>query len=429
MHVLQVSTATIGGGASRVMLQLHAAWRARGLGTTVLTRHRLPEQAGQDVVTLAELLGEGDGALPRAHWYAAARAERWLNWPHLHTSTRRLPRTALWRQADVVHLHNLHGEYFNYLHLPRLGLAKPLVWTLHDMWALTGWCTFTRDCDRWETGCHHCPQLKELAQLRRRPWLNPPDRTQPAWRAKARAFGQTRLHVVAPSRWLHERAAKSILRGAALHYLPNGVDLETFRPLDKAAARAQLGLPPQAAVVLFSATTLHNRRKGFEVLLHALRQLQVDRDWWLLTVGSDLRGAGQTYPGPYLGLGFVNDDARLNLAYNAADVVALPSLAENHPLVLLEALAAGTPAAAFDVGGASEITRHEQTGYLARYGQADDLARGLAWTMADADRRAALGRNCRALAKAEFDEALMVERYLALYAEAKRDGRPPTTDD
>jgi glycosyltransferase involved in cell wall biosynthesis len=174
---------------------------------------------------------------------------------------------------------------------------------------------------------------------------------------------------------------------------------------------------------------MYNLLKGLNVLLKALKQLQVDRDWWLVTVGSDPRGAGRAYPGPYLGLGFVNDDARLNLAYNAADVVALPSLAENHPLVLLEALAAGAPAAAFDVGGASEITRHEQTGYVARYGEADDLARGLAWIMADADRRATLSRSCRALAEAEFDEALMVERYLALYEEAKHDDRRRTTDD
>jgi glycosyltransferase involved in cell wall biosynthesis len=111
----------------------------------------------------------------------------------------------------------------------------------------------------------------------------------------------------------------------------------------------------------------------------------------------------------------VNDDERMNVAYNAADVVALPTLAENHPLVLLEALAAGTPAAAFDVGGVSEITRHKQTGYVAAPRDAADLARGLAWTVAEPERRGELRRNCRALAEAEFDEATVIERYLALY--------------
>jgi glycosyltransferase involved in cell wall biosynthesis len=286
------------------------------------------------------------------------------------------------------------------------------------MWALTGGCTYTHDCPRWETGCHHCPQLAAINQLRRYPWLHPPDRTRPVWAAKARAFGQTPLHVVAPSRWLYERAQRSILKGAQLHHIPNGIDLQKFRPVAQAEARAALGLPLEGRVVLFTAATLHNRRKGFRFLQQALAQLPQARAWTVLTAGGDPKGVGAKHPGPYLGLGYVSDDERMNLAYNAADVVALPTLAENHPLALLEALAAGTPAVAYNTGGVAEITRHEQTGYLAAFDDVDDLARGLEWVLADDERLARLGRNCRALAEAEYGEALTFDRYLKVYAEA-----------
>jgi glycosyltransferase involved in cell wall biosynthesis len=423
MRILQINTTAVGGGAGLVMLRLHAAWRARGAQATVLAQHRRPEQAGEGVVSIPELLGQDEGRARRLAHLAAGRAERWLGWPQFHTTTRRLPATRLWREADLVHLHNLHGEYFNYEHVPALARSKPLVWTLHDMWALTGGCTFTRDCERWETGCHHCPQLAAINQLRRYPWLHPPDRTRPVWRAKARAFGQVRTHVVAPSRFVYERAQRSILRGHHLHHIPNGVDLEKFRPLDQAAARAALGLPAEARVVFFTAATIGNRRKGFAQLQQALAQLPQARDWWVLTAGSDGRGVGAKHPGPYLGLGFVSDDERMNLAFNAADVVALPTLAENHPLVLLEALATGTPAVAFDTGGVPEIARHAETGYVARFADVADLARGLTWVLEDDERLRAMGARSRALAEAEFGEARMIEKYWEVYEAAVEEFR------
>lgn len=313
--------------------------------------------------------------------------------------------------ADIVQLHNIHGGYFSHSALPFLSRWKPMVWRLSDMWPLTGHCVYSYECSRWETGCGSCPYLSEYAPLR---W----DTTAMLWRWKRYLYANSRLVFVAPSRWMTDLARRSPLVGQAPVYtIPNGVDTEVFQPIDQAEARRALGLPPDGHVLLFCAVDPADRRKGGSFLQEVLRAL--GRHWldtmWLATIGRCSQPWAEWFSERTIPLGEIRDDRRLALAYAAADVFVLPSLAENLPNVALESLACGTPVVACDVGGVSEAVRHMETGLL---GSADDVqlfARYVERLLRDLPLRRRLGEAGRRLMEREFNVALELQCFGTLY--------------
>jgi glycosyltransferase involved in cell wall biosynthesis len=116
-------------------------------------------------------------------------------------------------------------------------------------------------------------------------------------------------------------------------------------------------------------------------------------------------------------LGFVRDERLQQLAFSAADILVAPSLADNLPLVLIEALACGTPIVAFEAGGVPEVVRHMETGYLARYKDADDLSHGIQVLLQDERLRSRMGQRGRAIAEAEHSLEVQGRRYVNIYEE------------
>jgi len=159
--------------------------------------------------------------------------------------------------ANVTHLHNLHGGYFDLRLLPALSAQTPTVITLHDEWTFTGHCALTLGCDRWRDACGSCPHLDVYPRLRR-------DGTAFNLMRKRQIWAASRLHVVAPTQWLLERAQASILQHAAVdwHVVSNGVDLDVFCPGDREEARVALGIPTNAVVVVFVGSDRHHERGG-----------------------------------------------------------------------------------------------------------------------------------------------------------------------
>jgi glycosyltransferase involved in cell wall biosynthesis len=323
--------------------------------------------------------------------------------------------TDLFRRASVVNLHNLHGGYFDYAMLPRWAARKPLVWTLHDMWALTGHCAYSFGCDRWVDGCHHCPMWREnepLDEIPRTPW----DNSRGEWRRKRRTYARTALTVVAPTRWLADMAERSILRPESVHHVPYPLDTETYSAMDRAAARDLLGLPQDRPVALFGAAQLHNERKGMRLLIEAVEHVRRELpDLELVAMGptggllGELRGAHSV--GEVTG-------ARLQRAvYSAVDVLVLPSLADNQPLSMLESMACGRPVVAFDAGGVPETVRHGETGWLAPAGDAEALGTGLLEVLSNAELRTRLGVASREHVERTHAMSQQARRYGELYEE------------
>jgi len=318
---------------------------------------------------------------------------------------------------DVVHLHWVGSGQVSIGDLPAFG--RPIVWTLHDMWAFTGGCHYDGGCGRWEGSCGACPVLgsKRDADLSRLLW---------AW--KRRRWAGLHLTAVAPSRWLAECARRSSLfRDVRVEVIPNGLDLEIHKPVDRAAARHALGLPQDKRLIVFGAmSATSDARKGFQHLAPAL-----SRAAGALSGTAELVVLGAEAPSrpPELGLpahylGELADDRAINLVYASADVVVVPSVQDNLPNTAMEALAAGAPVVAFDVGGNPDMIEHEVNGFLAPPFDAGELARGLVRTLEDPTRWRAMSAAARAKIEREFEISAIARRYLSLYEEVAGRARP-----
>src|SRR5260221_10261991 len=122
------------------------------------------------------------------------------------------------QEADIVQLYNTHGGYFSHTILPLLSRMRPIVWRLSYMWAFTGHCSYSYDCERWRTGCGACPLLDEYPALKR-------DTTAFLWKAKRVLYRHSRMNIVVTSRWMAKLVHESRLLGHFPEFnTPNGID-------------------------------------------------------------------------------------------------------------------------------------------------------------------------------------------------------------
>jgi glycosyltransferase involved in cell wall biosynthesis len=313
------------------------------------------------------------------------------------------------KNADVVHLHNLHGNYFNPFFLMDLSKIKPIVWTLHDMQAFTGHCAYSMGCDKWQYGCGDCPHLDTYPAVET-------DSTAKMLRDKGYIYGQTNMSVVAPSHWLYEMLQKSTLRKQKSYLLYNGVDTNIFHPLDREAVRSQLSIPPDAlALGIVAHGGVTNCFKGGQSVLSVFREFANQRKCVLLNVGDD---SPSTQPG-IINVPRVVDEARLCELYNAMDIFLLPSEADNCPLVVLEALACGTPVAAFATGGIPELVRDNIDGVIVKNGDLNRLFKRIA-SLVDDKGAVAMSRSNARNRALSFAHEKMVDKYEAIYLETMR---------
>ena len=406
MNVLHVNTWAILGGAGWAAYRLHLGLLAQGHRSRIVARNAVPGR--DDMRTWVP---------PSPLWEGVRRLGQLLEIRLGLDGLADLPsrvgyrREAAW--ADVINLHNLHTYYFSLLLLPRLEREAPLVWTLHDMWALTGHCVYPMACERWLTGCGRCPNLAGPPRISL-------DTTWLLHRARQWVYSKVGPVLVTPSRWLLGEVGRAPLtREFRAVHIPYGLDLEVFRPMDRGEVRRVLRLDPHEKVLLVSAYDFSARRKGADLLIAALEALRAEgmRNVRLLVVGQNSGPLLSLSPYPVLDLGEVNSEPFMAAAYSAADLFVLPTRADNLPNGLVESVACGTPCVSFRVGGVPEVVRPGKTGWLAAPGDAGALARCLHQALEDDDGRRRMSRVCRAVAEQEYDVRLMARRYVRLYEE------------
>ena len=398
LNVLHISESDVSGGAARTAYEIHGGLKSSGHVSRMLVgrkathdtdirkikRNRAWRMLDRSAGTILDGLSLQYAFYPSS--LAVAR-DRWF------------------RAADVVQLHNLHGSYFSFTALPTLSRRRPVVWLLHDQWAMTGHVAYSFDCERWRTGCGSCPYLAEYPRLGR-------DTTAVMWRLKRAVYARSRLTLVVPSRWLLELVqASPLLAHFPARHIPNGIDTALFAPGPADAARHRLGLPLDRRIVFFAAADLEERRKGLHLLVAALRRLD-DRP--LLLIAGSGRAPDEVET---RSLGAVTDEEVLADAYRAADVFSVPTLAEVLGRTAQESIACGTPCISFDRGGVTEVVRHLETGYQAAFGDVEALARGLRTLLGDSELLARLSRRCRQVAEEEYGVDRQVRRYVELYEE------------
>jgi glycosyltransferase involved in cell wall biosynthesis len=403
VNVLHISESDAAGGAARAAYKIHRGLNGLGHSSRMLVGRKVTSDSDvrrlkrSNLWRAADRMAGGllDGASLQYVFYPSSFGVAWDPW---------------FRDADIVQLHNLHGSYFAFTALPTLTRRRPAVWLLHDQWALTGHVAYSLDCERWRTGCGSCPYLDEYPRLRR-------DTSAFLWRLKRRVYARSRLTLVVPSRWLLELVRASPLLGRfPVNHIPNGVDVSVFSPGPRKEARARLGLPPGRRIVFFAAADLEERRKGLHLLEAALRQV-AERPLLVVAGRGRVPGEVETFS-----LGAVADERVLADAYRAADVFAVPTLADVLAQTAQESIACGTPCVSFDRGGVTEVVRHLETGYQARFADVDDLAQGLRTLLSDGALLERLSRRCRHVAEGEYSVDLQVRRYVDLYEEVAARG-------
>ena len=317
-------------------------------------------------------------------------------------------------EADVIHLHFVAGFVDLGAFVRWLPKATAVVWTLHDMAPLTGGCCYDLGCGKFVERCGACPQLGSREEM---------DPTRKSWERKERNYAMldaARVHIVTPSRWLGEQVRRSRLVSRFRHsVIPYGIDLDVFQPRDKKAARQRLGIPGDARVALFNAFNIREYRKGYHLMREMLASIEPARNGFLLSVGRE--GGSEDGPFPHLHLGRIEDDELLSFVYSAADVYVSPSLADNLPNTIMEAMACGTPTVAFAVGGIPELVRPGATGLLAAAGDLAAIRHATAALLRNETMRAEVSACCRRVAVNEYELTLQARRYMELY-ESLRSG-------
>lgn len=397
------------GGAARAAYRIHHALLGEGVDSQMFVAcsvsgdHTVVEPPGKVQKGWA-LLRPSIGGLSNCLYSTASPA---LHSPAILPSC--WPRNINALDADVVHMHWMNNEMLSIGDIGRI--RKPVVWTLHDMWAFCGAEHYTEDF-RWRDGydSQNRPTYERGFDLNR--WV---------WKRKRKAW-QRPMSIVTPSCWLADCVRQSeLMRDWPITVVPNAIDTDIWQPVDKSVARQLLQLPLDVPILMFGAMGgVQDPRKGFDLLRQSLQCLRGQiADLHLVIFGQQAPCVREELGFPTHYTGHFHDDLSLRMLYSAVDVMVIPSRQDNLPNTGVEAMSCGTPVVAFNTCGLPDVVRHHKTGYLAQAFDTEDLAWGIRWVLSDEQRYARLRTNARQDAVARFSYPVVAQQYLQVYEVAK----------
>ena len=314
------------------------------------------------------------------------------------------------KEADVVALNwvnqgmlSLKGVYL----LAQSG--KPVVWTMHDMWNLTGVCHHAHECEGYKDKCGHCQYV----------WggLFGNDLSRRVWRKKRELYESVPIHFVAVSNWLAQLCEQSsLLKNQSVSVIPNAFPIE-FYPVAPILKVKEFGVDYSKRLILMGAARLDDPIKGLEYAIEALNILADTRpdiaENSLAVFFGDLKNQS-AFDGlrfPYKHLGRVNDPKMLRQLYATGNVVISTSLYETLPGTIIEGQAAGCVPVSFGRGGQADIIDHLENGYIAEYKSAQSIADGISWALECGIDRKVLHESVRS----RFASDVVAQRYIELF--------------
>jgi len=416
MRVLIVNTSERTGGAAVAASRLMEALINNGVKAKMLVRDKSTEQPS--VVALRRS--------PWLRWHFLW--ERLVIFAHCRFSRKHLfdidianagtdiTRLPEFREADVIHLHWVNQGMLSLSGIQKiLRSGKPVVWTMHDLWPATALCHLSLGCRHFATHCHQCHYLPGGGSAN--------DLAATVWKRKQKVLSGHAVSFVACSRWLQgEARASALLKGQNIYTIPNPIDMRLFSPGSRQQARTDEHLPQHKKLLLFVCQRVTNRYKGMDYLVEACQQLaarhpDMRQQVGVVVLGGHADEVASMLPFETFPLGYVADAGRICRIYRAADAFVLPSLSENLPNTIMEAMACGVPCVAFRVGGIPEEIDHLKNGYVANYRDADDLARGIYWTLFEASHDALAQQAVRKVAQCYSPSGVAV-KYIEVYQHA-----------
>lgn len=317
------------------------------------------------------------------------------------------------KQADVIHLHWINQGMLSLGVIRKiLQSGKPVVWTMHDMWPCTGICHHARECTNYETECHNCQYLWGGGSNN--------DLSSKIFKKKKSLYKIAPITFVTCSHWLEEKARKSeLLLGQTIVSIPNPINTNLFHPHDQKEARAKSMLPAKGKLLLFGSVKISDKRKGIDYFIESCKILnekypELKEQLGVVVFGNQSQMLEHVLPFRVYPLNFITNDHDLVNLYNAVDLYVTPSLEENLPNTIMEAMACGTPCVGFNVGGIPEMIDHLHNGYVAQYKSAEDLANGIHWLLTDTEYDE-ISEQASHKAALNYSESAIAKRYIDIY--------------
>jgi glycosyltransferase involved in cell wall biosynthesis len=308
------------------------------------------------------------------------------------------------KNADIFYLHWVLGGLMNFSGIEQIvRLGKPVVFYMHDMWYMTGGCHYNFTCEKYKSHCSEC-QISKMPKEK--------DYSFKGFERKKAIFSRYHnLYFISPSQWLYECAKQSaLLKNKPIFHIPNFLDSNTFKSFDKVVAKQILNIPSTQIIIGFGAEALNSPYKGWSYLMEALADLfesQYSANITILIFGSaNETEISESIPFKTISMGYLKDEYSKVLTYNAMDVFIAPSLADNLPYTIYEALSSGTPVVSFDIGGIPDLIRHKENGYLAKYKDSKDISAGIKFC---------LDNKIKGYRLPEFETGSIIKKHLALF--------------
>jgi glycosyltransferase involved in cell wall biosynthesis len=409
MRILHLSTTDISGGAARAAYRLHKGLQANDISSFMMVQFK--ESDDPSVIGPESNFAKGFSNIRISldHFPKILFSKNRRTFFHLQWLPEKISNQIKKYGPDLVHLHWICRGFLNIKTLFRI--KCPIVWTLHDMWPFTGGCHYSGDCEKYKKGCGKCPQIGSKKENDLSRWT---------WRRKSKYWNGVNMTIVAPSIWMKNCARESnLFKNYPVEVIPYGIDTKRYSRIDKKTARNYLGLPENSYLILFGAIqAISDRRKGFELLVSALRKFsksQMGKKTELIIFGAskpqnppDLR-LKTTY------IGKLNDFISLSFVYSACDLFVSPSIEDNLPNTIIEAMSCGTPCVAFNIGGFPDMIEHKKTGYLVEPFSIEDLVKGITWGLESSSNYQEFGVRIRKKVETDFDLRIIAQHYIELY--------------
>ena len=436
MNLLQISNSDQIGGAARVAWDLHQSFNASGsIHSKLLVGQKLNDDANTEQIDsystknvlqnsldqFADFLYKNQIKLGKFQLSGPIRRLThprdylldYLGIDNYHHPDSRKSIASQNPHPDIIHMHNLHINYFDLNMLPGLSNHIPTVCTLHDCWMFTGHCAHYLDCNGWQKGCPTCPHLNSYPPIRR-------DNANFNLRRKKKIYQKSKLSIVTPSKWLMNAAEKSILSPAIQEkaVIYNGVDQSIFHPMDQKQIRRDLGIAENALVLLFVANNAKdNIYKDYQTIDNSIRLLaehHPNQKIVFICIGSTAEDYAIANISIHY-IPFMKDTKQIAKYYSAADLYLHAAKADNCPLVILEALSCGVPVIATGVGGIPELINENETGYLIPSGDSQQMTERIIHLLDHPEKLRQMKNAAFEEARVRFSLQNMATQYVRFY--------------
>jgi glycosyltransferase involved in cell wall biosynthesis len=308
---------------------------------------------------------------------------------------------------DLIHFHDLSSAISPFT-LMYLSNKLPVIWTMHDCSVFTGGCIYPMNCTKYKINCKNCFQKSSW------PMGGKFDLAFLYLRIKSKLHKKN-IHLVSPSKWLANLSTHNTIIKKIPTIIPNGVDINIYKFLDKKISKENLNIPEKRLTILLTAHSIQDPRKGFDYAIKVINEINHLNPFLILVGNIDNMTKDLLTKIDYFSSGYIDNYTELNKLYSAADIFINCSLSDNLPLVVLETMASGTPTFGFTTGGIPEMIQQNINGYLVENKDTKFLAQKIEEIYLN-KQLTIFSKNAREMAKNKFTHTIFLENHLEFYS-------------